>query len=489
MMTATRVAATGRTYGLAKNARICIVGAGAAGLSAAWYLRQRGYSHVTILEKSHQPGGKCRSVVVDGVPIELGAALVMPDYRRVLAVAAAVGAAMRPIRGFRALRQTPGGLRIRTIRQQIRESHGIGPFLLAGWRYLMQHRRHSAVLRQPGFAGMGVGSPGAELSEPFGEWVRSGGMEPLLTHFQLPVNAFGYGDVAGLPTGSVMRYIGPRLFLAMATSPLFARTGLLAPKLFASGYGNFLGTLSAGFDVRLNARVESIRRHGGISIVWHEHAWHEQGDGRSIRHSETFDRLILACPPAGTAGFLDQSRDEANLFQQVRTRPYVVTVCETTGIPTGLYFLDTPRELDTPLEMGRMIQFWRPSPDTGACVFYTSPPEGMSEARIAAGIRDAVASLYPQATVGRVLSHTQWNYFPHVDAAAFRSGFFDSFEALQGSRATWYCGSLLAFESVENVFAYSESMVDRLVSADSMAQGFETLSETADGQGTREAIR
>ena len=90
MMTATRVAATGRTYGLAKNARICIVGAGAAGLSAAWYLRQRGYSHVTILEKSHQPGGKCRSVVVDGVPIELGAALVMPDYRRVLAVAAAV---------------------------------------------------------------------------------------------------------------------------------------------------------------------------------------------------------------------------------------------------------------------------------------------------------------------------------------------------------------------------------------------------------------
>lgn len=435
-----------------KNARICIVGAGAAGLSAAWYLRQRGYNYITILEKSDRPGGKCRSLTVDGVSIELGAALVMPDYRRVLAVAAEVGAAMRPIRGFRALRHTVDGVEPRTIRQLVIENHGFAATAAAAWRYPAEHRRHASVMNQPGFAGMGTGSPGGELSQPFGSWARDRGMEPLVTLFQLPVTAFGYGDLADLPAGYVMRYIGPRLFLAMALSPLFVRTEFLAPRRFEDGHGDFFASMSRGFDLRLNAHVESVRRGTEVSVVWEE-----RQARRTIRRSETFDKLILACPVAATARFLDQSLEEQRLFEQVRTRPYSVTVCDTEGIPTGLYFLETQSEA------GHVIQFWRPSPDSGACVFYTRPSEGMSAGRIAAGIRDSMGSIYPGAMVGRVLSHSDWNYFPHVDVEAFKAGFFDDFEALQGSRATWYCGSLPAFESVENVFAYSETMVERLV--------------------------
>ncbi len=64
---------------LAKNARICILGAGAAGLSAAWKLRKLGYERVTILETLNRPGGKCLSLRHNGVTLELGAALLMPD--------------------------------------------------------------------------------------------------------------------------------------------------------------------------------------------------------------------------------------------------------------------------------------------------------------------------------------------------------------------------------------------------------------------------
>lgn len=44
-----------------KNARICIIGAGPAGTSAAMYLEKAGYDNYVIYEKSGRVGGKCLS--------------------------------------------------------------------------------------------------------------------------------------------------------------------------------------------------------------------------------------------------------------------------------------------------------------------------------------------------------------------------------------------------------------------------------------------
>lgn len=33
------------------NEKICIVGAGPSGMSAAWYLQKQGYTNVTVLER------------------------------------------------------------------------------------------------------------------------------------------------------------------------------------------------------------------------------------------------------------------------------------------------------------------------------------------------------------------------------------------------------------------------------------------------------
>jgi hypothetical protein len=51
--------------------RVCVIGAGAAGLSAAWQLQQNGHQ-VTVLEKSHFVGGKCDSVTIDGFAFDWG---------------------------------------------------------------------------------------------------------------------------------------------------------------------------------------------------------------------------------------------------------------------------------------------------------------------------------------------------------------------------------------------------------------------------------
>jgi hypothetical protein len=41
------------------------------------------------------------------------------------------------------------------------------------------------------------------------------------------------------------------------------------------------------------------------------------------------------------------------------------------------------------------------------------------------------------------------------------SGYYDHLEALQGDRNTYFAGSLLSFETVEDVVAYSKRLVER----------------------------
>ncbi len=49
-----------------RKTRIGIIGAGAAGLTAAHYLKKQGYENITLLEKEGRIGGKCDSLTYEG---------------------------------------------------------------------------------------------------------------------------------------------------------------------------------------------------------------------------------------------------------------------------------------------------------------------------------------------------------------------------------------------------------------------------------------
>ena len=55
---------------MAKNEKICIIGGGPAGLSAAVHLEKNGYTDYAILEKEDHVGGKCHSPYHDGKRFE-----------------------------------------------------------------------------------------------------------------------------------------------------------------------------------------------------------------------------------------------------------------------------------------------------------------------------------------------------------------------------------------------------------------------------------
>lgn len=64
-----------------KNAKICIIGGGPAGLSAAVHLEKKGYDNYTILERENWVGGKCHSPHHDGKRFEMGAIMGCPTYQ------------------------------------------------------------------------------------------------------------------------------------------------------------------------------------------------------------------------------------------------------------------------------------------------------------------------------------------------------------------------------------------------------------------------
>jgi protoporphyrinogen oxidase len=55
-----------------------ILGAGPAGLAAAFKLAQRGWTRVTVLERAAQVGGNAGSFVIDGIPVDFGSHRLHP---------------------------------------------------------------------------------------------------------------------------------------------------------------------------------------------------------------------------------------------------------------------------------------------------------------------------------------------------------------------------------------------------------------------------
>ncbi|MBU3672608.1 MAG: NAD(P)/FAD-dependent oxidoreductase [Sinobacteraceae bacterium] len=77
----------GRT---AEAAQVLVLGAGLAGLRAALQLEEQGAS-VTVLEASDRIGGRCHTVTLDGIPIDLGASQIGLNYGRVIDAARRAG--------------------------------------------------------------------------------------------------------------------------------------------------------------------------------------------------------------------------------------------------------------------------------------------------------------------------------------------------------------------------------------------------------------
>lgn len=76
--------------GISVGDRVIVVGAGVAGLTAAYRLKRAGLD-VTVLERDFQVGGRMSTLVRDGYRIDLGASLLPWSYRQMLSLIGEAG--------------------------------------------------------------------------------------------------------------------------------------------------------------------------------------------------------------------------------------------------------------------------------------------------------------------------------------------------------------------------------------------------------------
>lgn len=425
-----------------------VIGGGMAGLNAARELMRAG-QRVTVLEKEDQIGGKCStgqvSTELGPLDVELGAGIVGPyTCPRTIALARELDAPLEwwtPTMKYadrstgevvRPDDPTPGGT-VRYLKQSIRNRH------LAD--------------REAGLAGTDP-----SLATPFSKWATDNGIVEMIARFAGPTSSFGYGYPDEVPAAYYLKYLDLKTMLKHRVPagmwnkyrPSWAPIGE-GPryKRLACGYGDLAERLGRRLGcVLTGVEVRSVVRDGKVSVTYVQ-----DGEKKALE-GET---LVLACPlDLASLSFLDASESERELLAKVQWIPYSAAICRISDPVDGMRAAILQNGEVVPPENGDpVLAIGAPGKQTGEiCGVYTlarpgSPPEAPLEQRLAKAADFGV-------NVEDVLISRDWRYFPHVGEEAFRDGFHDEMEWLQGENRTWYAGGLLSFETVERVIAYGQ---------------------------------
>jgi protoporphyrinogen oxidase len=173
----------------------------------------------------------------------------------------------------------------------------------------------------------------------------------------------------------------------------------------------------------------------------------------------TFDRLIVACPLDAALEFLDASDEERVLFRAIRSCSLWQAAVKMTGLDAlpGALILDENQSYD---RRGRPIFVCRHHPDQPwyYVVGYARPGQLASDVE-----QEVTAQL--TALGGRLLAPPDvvfWpHYFPHYGRPELEAGYLPRLERLQGQRATYYVGEILANLSVQSAVEYAQGAADR----------------------------
>ncbi len=437
------------------NPTICIIGGGAAGLSAAYFLKSRGYTQVVVLEKEDRVGGKCLSLTVNGKSFDLGANYITSSYENVMHLARKFGASM----------YTEG--KLNAYNHEKKEFTSLFKAVVAnvsmftlGWlsiKYLFKRWMLNGIIsvQKPGFKDI---ARHPELCQPFGQWLSANGLEPLEPLFSIPLSLMGYGQLKEIPAAYALRYMTCSTFLDLSIAAVNPHIRGY-PKRFTEGYQRLWERISWEIEVRPGAEVTRVTRDNRITVEYTLLEEELEKLSKSRRTLEC-DYLIIATPLhyQAIAGFLkDMTAEEEALLRKVSFDPFIVT---TYMIPGSQKFFAATFMVPEP-SLYQPFVITRQFDDNDLVSVYTRTRYGdpISKDQILANNREFFRSACG-IELGEYYTYSEFPYFPHVDSAMMRDGFYDHFEALQGKRKTFYVGGLMNFELVETIVNYSKSLIE-----------------------------
>lgn len=426
---------------LDRKSRICIVGAGPAGITTALEYKKLGYDHVVVFERRDRVGGRCISTP-DGN--DLGAIAWAPgahdEFTRFTDELGIEREWVPPLTNFTAAtgQKTP---KVGLIEMCLTYLEAI--------RYLWVWRNWSGVA-EPGF-----GKISEVLSAPWSEFTRKNKFLRFSNHVEVPLLGFGYRD---LPAVYGVRYISPKPMLGAVKAKLKGGESL----------GNWQGGTAQiweklierhNLDVKVGVTINAIERADTVKLF--------------VENSSTpleFDYLVLACNPKNLIDTLDTDEREAALFSQFRTFDYRAFECRVTGFAEGKTIYAAFSDNLDEAGFNRPAVVYKRFTDSDLMVVWVNANDATDET-IIENMRDDFAA------VGGVLievksRHHFDDYCPHVGADAIRAHFFESLGELQGHRHTMGVGAAYTFDIIPHVMDQSRAMVRAHVAGNLNAEAY-----------------
>jgi hypothetical protein len=421
---------------LDRSARIGVIGAGPAGLTAAARLVELGFGNVTVLEAAAEVGGKCRSLDVAGTArgaVEAGTVFFLPSP-----------VWSKHLRRLGIPEETVALPRVRILDVARAETfdpltfpspHPTADKLAASVRFLRMVKRARA-----GFgAALGPEIDDA-LTLPTRTWFEREGLG-FVQDVLMPV-------AAGAQLGPLMDE-GPALYALRLLSMLdrvsaFEQLTLCMPQLRTPHQRVWQG-VARTLDLRLGHRVTSIERGPPLRV-------------RTERGEHVFDRVLFMAWPQELAGLLDG--DTAPL-DRVRHLRRAVVVLRAEGLPSGVFF--APRYPVQPdgrrtAPEGWPVLLFQVDARSGLYAFYPFLGEQpISDDELERRCRAVIEPLGARR-IERPLPVVRWPWFPHFGADDLRAGAYRMLAARQGEGGLWIGGELVAGVGVPHVIEHAEAL-------------------------------
>jgi len=418
--------------------RIAVVGAGAAGLTAADELTALGHE-VVVLEKENRVGGKVSSIPVGDIALEFGAVLVTEDdYPITLGYAERFGISSVPAPvGFTLLDEFGTRIALQDFLQSRYSATEIGA---AEKNYAAMLDRFAAFIDAPGLL-----SVPDDLSLPFSEFAERYGIGLVEDWMKALLTGFGYGYSETVPAGYYVKFLP--FLVKLGPSGLEAGSG----RIFPGGFQSVFDALAATLDVRLDSEVTHIQRppsgcpYCQVRITVNEIDQH------------WFDAVVIATPLNIVPRFLDVTPFEGWLFTRMQSVRYFVTLFAALGVGEEILYF---RENAKPSRINHVGALAVPY-DFGSIALgnaYQVAERNAFPRAVQTVLAEDMRSAGGRYLLG--LGQKEWpNYFPHVGPLALKLGFYDLIDRMQGHRGTYFVGSSLTFETVEHAARQAKSVI------------------------------
>lgn len=413
-----------------ENQSIGIIGAGASGLSAAYYLKKKGYKDITLLEKNDHAGGKCLTINKDGRSYEMGAIMYGSVYKTVKEIADDVNYEITKFsEGSDGLvKLNPNKLTMNKL-----SFKDIALYAAAAARYSAIYFKYRRYVRTPG-----IYTVPKELSVSFERFIEkeapslSKRIQSLLSHSFV---SFGYGHMSEVPAIYVLKYFSPKMLVDFMSGNI---------SMIKNGYQELWKKVAQNHNVLYNFNVINISRINSKWVVTSR-----SGDKRS------FDKLIITIP-LDIANYLTQfPADIQRALSNIKYQYYHSVLVETQNFYKGNGVI--PQNYIKSKDGGLVSWLYRYS-DSNLVNFYYLGDKKQSNSFVEEQILNLSDDFDFQ--VKSFEKNVRWRYFPHFKTEQLNNKIYRKLHEYNGTDGLFLAGEIMNFSTVEHTARFSKHLVD-----------------------------